>query len=105
MTAPTSLSSEFSDEKICTTCEWRIVFLLARSCTLLACRRFRCDGGKSRYAIALGSASSSPRAAPLQHLACHYMDTESEKPESRAIILVSFLIFNGGGDNGSNKST
>ena len=105
MTAPTCLSSEFSDEKTCATCERCIVFLLAHSCTLFVCRRFQCDEGKFRYVSASGSASSSPRAAPLQHLACHYMDTESENPESRAIILVSFLIFNGGGDNGSNKST
>ena len=60
-------SSELSDGKTCTTRERRLISLLARSCTLLVRRRFRCDGGKSRYAGAPCFASSSTLATLEQH--------------------------------------
>ena len=35
----------------------------------------------------------------------HYMDTESENPECRTIIVVLPIDFSDGGDNGPNEST
>ena len=66
MTAPARRSGDAADGNTCTTRDLRFISLLVRSCRLLVRRRFQWLGGKSRYASASGSASSSIRAASLR---------------------------------------
>lgn len=63
MAAPASLISDAIEGNTCAIRDLRFISLLARSWTLLVLSLFQCDGGKSRYARALGSASSSTSAA------------------------------------------
>ena len=58
MTAPASCTGDAVERNACTTLDLRLISRLVRSWTLLVRRRFQCDGGKSRYARASGSASS-----------------------------------------------
>ena len=67
MTAPASRTSDAVEGNACTTLDLRFISRFVRSWTLLVRRRFQCDGGKSRYARASGSASSRIAAALGQH--------------------------------------